>query len=212
MKIVGEKLLLPRNFEFFRRLPARFEILVVGKGAVRPDGSAFEVEILGQRLTLKSKVDLKPGARYALEKQSAVEFRIVRETEPEAAAAKTATRQKRADEALPRQDQGVTLYFEGSVTNAADLWKIQNLADSGLTIDQQGQKYRFDFEAAAGIKGLFVPVSSGGFSLLVCGPAATPQNTTTLQELLGDLQIRSVARIDAATFERIAGGAIDFSG
>lgn len=212
MKIVGEKLLLPRNFEFFRRLPSRFEILVVGKGAVRPEGSAFEVEILGQRLTLKSIVDLKPGARYELEKQSAMEFRIVRETERDSNDAKAATQLKRSDAVPANEDQGATLYFEGALTSAADLWKIQNLADSGLAVEEQGQKYRFDFETAAGLKGLFVPVSSGGFSLLVCGAAATTENTTLFQEILGDLQIRSVARIDSATFERIAGGAIDFSG
>lgn len=211
MKIVGEQLVLPRNFEFIRRLPARFEILVIGKGAVRPEGSTFEIEIMGQRLTLRSKVDLKPGARYELEKQSATEFRISREIANQHADVDQA-REGRAERATPEKAQQPLFNFDAANMTPQDLWKLQAFTESGAEVEQLGQKYRFDFEAAAGIKGLFVPVSSGGYALLLCGAAAGSENISAVRDLVSDLQIRSVARVDAATFEHIAAGAIDFSG
>jgi hypothetical protein len=211
MKIVGEQLVLPRNFEFFRRLPSRFEILVIGKGAIRAEGSTFEIEIMGQRLTLRSKVDLKAGARYELEKQSATEFRIARELVHE----KAQPQQTAADKPPSLKNESVHdphLLFAAGDVSAQDLWKIHTLADSTPRIEQRENKYLFDLEASAGIKGLFVPVSSGGHALLLCGTAASNENLNALRGMLSDLQIRSVARVDAATFERIATGAIDFSG
>ena len=211
MKIIGEKLVLPRNFEFFRRLPARFEILVIAKGAVRPDAATFEIEIQGQRLTLRSKVDLKPGARYELEKQSVTEFRITRETDSESAIVTRRVADRASAEARDKSDN-LQLLFDGPNLTATDLWKVQAFAEAGGEVEQRGQKYRFDFESEAGMKGLFVPVSSGGYSLLISGPAAIRENIEAFQLLLEDLQIRSVSRVDAATFDRISDGAIDFSG
>lgn len=211
MKIVGEKLVLPRNFEFFRRLPARFEILVIAKGAVGPDATTFEIEIQGQRLTLRSRVDLKPGARYELEKQSVTEFRIARETESEPAYSGRRVAERAATEAGEARENLQPLPDAAGLA-AADLWKIHAFAEAGREVEPRGQKYRFDFESEAGMKGLFIPISSGGYSLLISGPAAIQENIEAFQLLLEDLQIRSVSRVDAATFERISDGAIDFSG
>jgi len=211
MKIVGEQLVLPHNFEFFRRLPSRFEILVIGKGAIRAEGSTFEIEIMGQRLTLRSKVDLKPGARYELEKQSVTEFRISRELDHE----KAPSQQAAADRPNSLKNDSTNdpqLLFAAGNVSVHDLWKIHTFADSTSSIEQRENKYLFDIEASAGIKGLFVPVSSGGHALLLCGAAVNNENLNAFRAMLSDLQIRSVARVDAATFELIATGAIDFSG
>ena len=81
MEISGQRLFFPPNFRFFQRLPARFEILVIARGANRQGNTVFEVEIAGQRLALPSRVPLLPGRRYELEKITELEFRIVREKE-----------------------------------------------------------------------------------------------------------------------------------
>ncbi|HRP70445.1 MAG TPA: hypothetical protein PLY93_13010, partial [Turneriella sp.] len=83
MEITGSSISIPRNFLFLHKLPARFEMLVIARGAAFKESTAYEVELLGQRLVLRSKVELKPGTKYELEKENALVFRIVKEKHSE---------------------------------------------------------------------------------------------------------------------------------
>ncbi len=212
MKVVGEQLVLPRNFEFFRRLPARFQILVISKGAVRAEGTTFEIEIMGQRLTLRSKIELKPGNRYELEKKSVTEFRISREIEKGAPDEISAGRHQERKTSAATGAMAHVLRFDGSGVSPGDLLKVQNLEETEILIEPKGEKVRFDLEESVGLRGLFVPRTNGGYALLVTGASAEDTNMQIFRELVSDLRIASVARVDAATFEHIASGAIDFSG
>jgi hypothetical protein len=211
VKVVGEQLVLPRNFEFFRRLPARFQILVIGKGAVRPEGTTFEIEIMGQRLTLRSKIELKPGNRYELEKKSVTEFRIAREIEkdsPGESFSATVTTKKLADiENVP----SFAMRFDGVSVSPHDLLQVRDLEESDAVIETVGKKFRFDLETSVGLKGLFVPRSDASFALIVTGVSTNEENLEQFRALVADLKITSVARVDATTFEHISSGAIDFS-
>lgn len=211
MKVVGEQLVLPRNFEFFRRLPARFQILVIGKGAVRAEGTTFEIEIMGQRLTLRSKIELKAGNRYELEKKSFTEFRIAREIEKDSTGESSAvtTTAKKSDAA--ESPSSFSLRFDGTGVTPQDLLKLNDLGESDAVIEPAGKKIRFDLESSVGLKGLFVPRSNGSSVLIVTGVSTTDENLEQFRALLSDLKISSVTRVDAATFEHIASGAIDYS-
>lgn len=209
MEIAGQRLFFPPNFRFFHRLPARFEILVIGQGASRTGGTVFEVEIAGQRLALPSRVALVPGRRYELEKISEFEFRIVEEKterEKNAPGLRTldqpdATRVKDQAPALPPP-----LPF-----SLGELAVFRLLEENGGGVREQNRKFLFDFVGEIELRGLFHPHSDGTYTLFVSGTAARRGFTAALADELKSLGVSAIRIIESPVFERLAAGAIDLS-
>lgn len=207
MEIRGQSLSIPRNFFFLNRLPARFEILVVGRGVTSAKGTAFELEIQGQRLMLHSKVDLKPGARYELEKISALEFRILTEKleekkEPAAEIREAAARAK------PSETEAAAYLQAQSDANSTDVLALKVLADSGRKIEAKADKYLFNLEAEFPVRGVFVP-QAGGFSLFVSSLGLNAGDIENLRHALSPIGIQNIRSVTPAVLERISAGAVD---
>ncbi len=208
MEISGQRISLPRNFLFLNRLPARFEILVIAKGATLPKGTAFELEIQGQRLVLQSKIELKVGARYDLEKISALEFKILAEKGD-------IPREKTADELRtdpPRKNPGTdspAVFIPDAKTTAQDLMALKVLADSGRHVSANGDKYLFSLESEIDLSGVFVPQTPGRYRLFVSGHAIQKADLENLAESLSGLGIDGVRHVTPAVLARISAGAVD---
>lgn len=206
-EISGQKLLLPPNFRFFHRLPARFEILVIARGANRQGSTVFEVEISGQRLALPSRVALVPGKRYELEKISEFEFRIVREKAPLKEEAGEEVRMHRPDEPPVQSSSaplpGITAFSLG------ELAVLRLLEEGGKPLREQNEKFVFDFAGEFDLRGLFHPHRDGNYTLFVCGVMASAVLSEALSQELRSLGIREIRVLDAAVFERLAAGAVD---
>lgn len=208
MEISGQRLSIPRNFFFLNRLPARFEILVVGKGAQMPKGTAFELEILGQRLVLQSKIELKVGARYELEKISAMEFKILAEKNDESRE-KPAT-ETHSEPARKSEAEAAQSFLQGGAAfSAADLLALKVLADSGRAVTASGEKYVFQLASEFDTSGVFVPLSAGRYRLFVGGQKLQKHDLEVLSEMLSPLGVESIRHVDAAVLARIAAGAVD---
>ncbi|MBV6494143.1 MAG: hypothetical protein LDLANPLL_02169 [Turneriella sp.] len=211
MEILGRHLTLPHNFLFLHRLPARFEVIVVGRGATFANGTAFELEILGQRLVLRSKIELKLGARYELEKVDSLNFRILTEKTDE----KNTLRE--SDESLPQarkeNEQLVSLDYFQNFPEATifDLFALKILEESAQKIKEQGSKFLFEFTDKIGMKGIFVPLGTGEYSLFITGKFGNTQIAKELVELLFPLRIRKVQIVSTQVFEQIASGAVNIS-
>lgn len=208
MEISGQRLSIPRNFLFLHRLPARFEILVVARGAQMPKGTAFELEIQGQRLVLHSKIDLKVGARYELEKVSAFEFRILNEKAEEKREALPAEAKNPLREKISEADAAQILRPETAAA-FADLLALRVFEDSGGQLSAEADKYVFTMEAEAGMRGVFVPQGPGRFTLFVSGAGATARAVTDLTDILSPLGIGNIRSVTPAVLERISAGAVD---
>lgn len=208
MEISGQRLSIPRNFFFLNRLPARFEILVVAKGATLARGTAFELEIQGQRLVLHSKIDLKVGARYDLEKISALEFKIVsekpEETRPQAPAPLPA-------EGRNKDSTGEALGFFMPESRAvySDLLALKVLADSGREIERKADKYLFSLASEFAVSGVFVPLAAGKYTLFVTGSGAQGEALQKFGELLNEFGVQNIRYVSEAVLQRISAGAVD---
>lgn len=210
MEISGQRLSIPRNFFFLNRLPARFEILVVGKGAQMPKGTAFELEILGQRLVLQSKIDLKVGARYELEKISAMEFKILAEKNEESRerpATETRSEAARKSETI----QAETFFRGDGAFPPADLLALKVLADSGRSVSRENGKYLFNLATEFDTSGVFVPASPGRYRLFVSGQKLAKNDIDNLAALLAPLGVESIRHVNAGVLARLAAGAVDIS-
>lgn len=206
MEIFPERLLFPRNFRFFHKLPARFEIHVVGKGARTAQGVVFELELAGQRLALPSRADLKIGARYELEKISGMEFRIVREIGEEKLPANEPVR---TTEKLMAQDLPAFNHWQNLPVQLSDLIAIK-LAGEGHGVERTAtNKYAFDFGDSFRLQGVFVASQPGSYSLFLSGHAANPETVTELTGALADLGVTAVRFVSADVFERIRAGSVD---
>ncbi|MCS6985702.1 MAG: hypothetical protein NZM25_11330 [Leptospiraceae bacterium] len=71
------RLLLPRNFAFVKRLPNKFEALILAQHNSTPRGRWYEVEILGQKLNLMSQIELPLHKKVVLEKDGLFKLRLV---------------------------------------------------------------------------------------------------------------------------------------
>jgi hypothetical protein len=209
MEISGQRLFLPPNFRFFHRLPARFDILVIARGADKKGSTVFEVEINGQRLALPSRVALIPGKRYELEKVSEFEFRIVREKEPTEKEAAEEIRLRKTED-LPAQttelpQSGITPFSLG------ELALLRLLEEGGKAVREQNEKYIFDFSAEFDLRGLFHPNRDGGFTLFLSGQLAAAGFPDALLDELKALGIRQLRILENAIFDRLAAGAVDLT-
>lgn len=210
MQVTGQSLLFPSNFRFFAKLPARFEILVLSRGAQTKNGVGFEVEILGQRLMLRSKVELRLGARYELEKSSGFEFRIVGEKESNASVEKKIDVLKSAksekielvsEEIFPQQIQ----------PSLAEIISLKILEDESSITRLQNRKYLFEFTHDFSLRGLFHANEAGKWTLFLTGEAAQKELAHQLKESLTELSIVSIQIIDAVLFQSLADGALDLT-
>ena len=208
MEISGQRLSIPRNFFFLNRLPARFEILVVARGANTPKGTAFELEIYGQRLMLHSKVDLKVGARYELEKASALEFKILSE-KTEEIKEQSAPELPVSREKNTRETDAAGFFLPQVGTAYSDLLALRVLADAGKKIEAANSKYLFNFNAEIPLSGVFVPVATGQFNLFLSGQGIQGEHIDALAGLLAPLGIQNVRSVSPAILERISAGAVD---
>lgn len=207
MQIAGQKLFFPANFRFFNRLPSRFEILVIARGAETRRGTAFEIEIAGQRLVLPSRVALKPGARYELEKVSNLEFRIVSEKS-------TAEAEKTTEIPVRPRAAAPSVFAEQFFTpdqppRLTELLALRVLEDAGRSLSDRGKKYVFDFDAEFPLQGLFHGTAEGGYTLFLAGAAADEQLISALNGILAELKISGIKRVEPQVFEHLATGAID---
>ncbi len=207
MEIRGQNLFLPPNFAFLSRLPARFQILVVGRGAEKNGVPVFEIEIQGQRLALPSRVPLIPGKRYELEKISETEFRIVAEkSEPEREAAKGISGSK-PDEA---GFSSVAELFAGdSRFSAADLVILRLMEEAGKGLQVLGGKFAFDFTGEFELRGLFHPHTDGTYTLFLSGARADTTLAAAMSKELASLRITGVRILAQEVFDHLASGAID---
>ncbi|MBL8032095.1 MAG: hypothetical protein JNJ69_00230 [Leptospiraceae bacterium] len=208
MQIGADRLFFPRNFLFFHRLPARFEIGVIARGATIPRGTVFELEVFGQRLALPSKTELKVGARYELEKISAMEFRIVREVgeeKPASAPVETVKTERRPESFA----DGLAAFAQLPSASYSDLLALR-VSDDGHNIKKTGEhKYAFDLSADFPFKGVFIEREPGSYTLFVSGAAATLSATNALAAMLADFGVSAVRPVSADVLERISAGAID---
>lgn len=210
MQVLGQSLLFPTNFRFFAKLPVRFEILVLSRGAQTKNGVGFEVEILGQRLMLRSKIELKLGARYELEKSSPFEFRIVAEKEP------NGTTEKKLGDLQGAKNERVELAYEELFTqqtqpSLAEILSLKILEDESSITRLQNKKYLFEFKHDFSLRGLFHANDSGQWTLFLTGEAAQKELVHQLKESLAELSIVSIQIIDATLFQSLAGGALDLT-
>lgn len=208
MEIAGHKLFLPANFSFLRRLPSRFDISVLSRGAEKSGLIAFELEVQGQRIVLKSGVELKVGARYELEKINETQFRIVRllaeaeqvpETSPPAL---KASHSPDFREAFPLLSGQAGLLPQ-------DLLAIHLLEEEGQGITRHGAKYFFDWDTRFSLSGVFVPLPGRGYTLFLAGKASNPDVTAEFTGLLHDLNIMNIRHVSRQALESIAAGAVD---
>lgn len=207
MEISGQRLFFPPNFRFFHRLPARFEILVIARGANRQGNTVFEVEIEGQRLALPSRVPLLPGRRYELEKITELEFRIVREKEVSEKESERDVQPRKAGEAAPVAREEIVAPI--SQFSLAELAILRLLDESGRSVREQDHKYLFDFSGEFELRGLFHPHRDGKYTLFVSGALAADSFSGALAAELKELGITGIKVLDAAVFDRLAAGAID---
>jgi hypothetical protein len=207
MEISGQRLFFPPNFKFFHRLPARFEILVIARGANKQGSTVFEVEISGQRLALPSRVALIPGKRYELEKISELEFRIVREKEPTEKEAGQELRTRKSDE--PPAESTHTPLSGITPFSLGELALLRLLEEGGKSVRERNDKYVFDFSGEFELRGLFHPHRDGGYTLFISGVLAAAGFPDALSDELKSLGIRQVRILDNAVFDRLAAGAVD---
>jgi len=207
MEILGQRLFFPPNFRFFNRLPARFEILVIARGANKQGSTVFEVEIAGQRLALPSRVPLLPGKRYELEKITELEFRIIREIEVSEKDSERNFPPRKAGETAPvPREEGFAPMTQMSLSELAIL---RLLEESGRSVREQNQKFLFDFSSEFELRGLFHPHHDGTYTLFVSGASAAHSFSGTLAAELKDLGITGIKVLEASLFDRLAAGAID---
>lgn len=205
MQISGQRLFFPKNFQFLQRLPQRFELLVIARGATNQNGSAFEVKVLGQSLVIRSKVALKEGARYELEKTSAIEFRIVAEKKSE------------IDDSSPRTEKTKTTVIPENLlplsgATLPEMLAVKILINEGTIQSPSIGKYLVDWNLELGFKGVFIARDSGEHVLFVTGKAASGPTVQALAEQLRDLGILGVRNVSEQTFQSLATGAIDLQG
>lgn len=208
MEIAGQKLFLPANFSFLRRLPARFEIIVVGRGAEKSGLIAFELEVQGQRMVLKSGVELKIGARYELEKVNETQFRLLRqitEGEPFSEKPLPGTKTGQAQN-LPAEAH---VHLSQSHLLPQDLVAIKLLEREKENIQKRESKFFFDWDRKFSLSGVFVPLPGGGYTLFLAGSAATAKVAEKLSGLMTDLPVKNIRSVSRQVLESIAAGAID---
>jgi len=208
LQIFPDRLVFPRNFLFFNRLPARFEILVVDRGAKTPRGTVFELELAGQRLALPSKAELKVGGRYELEKISATEFRILREIDAEKKAAEPES-QPAKQRSEPRLADGAEYLSLHPSAVSPDLLAVRFLSE-GRSIEKTGDtKYSFDLTGEFPLRGVFVARSSGKYTLFLSGTAADTVAVRHFTEVLKDFGVEAIRQVSADVLDRIEQGSID---
>lgn len=206
MEILPDRFVFPRNFRFFNRLPARFEILVVSRGATTPRGTVYELEVAGQRLALPSKAELKVGMRYELEKISASEFRILREgNEAQKNIAEAPAQTQRA----VQRESAVTVFSTNPAAQPADLIAVKLIADDNVVVAVGADKYAFDLGGDFSLRGVFVPRSPGNYTLFLTGAAADKLATDAFRLSLRDFGVEAVRHVSAEILDRISKGSID---
>jgi len=70
---------LPRNYQFFSRLPLRFYIEVEKRVNQTNDGIWFFVRIDQHQLNLLSKIELIPGKKYLVKKKDKLTLELISE-------------------------------------------------------------------------------------------------------------------------------------
>lgn len=207
MQIFPDRLVFPRNFRFFNRLPARFEILVVDRGAKTARGTVFELELGGQRLALPSKAELKVGGRYELEKVSATEFRILREVDAEKKSIENAPTEKPLN---PQQVASGREYLAAhAAAGSVDLLAVKFISEEDRIGQVGASKYAFDLSGEFPLRGVFVARSGGKYTLFVSGAAADGRAVAHFQQALKDFGVEAIRQVTADVLERIERGSID---
>lgn len=60
---------LPRNYNFISRLPEYFEVLVLKKNNITPEGTWYLCIVKNHELNILSQIDLKEGEKYTIHKR-----------------------------------------------------------------------------------------------------------------------------------------------
>lgn len=210
MEVFGQKLFFPPNFRFFHRLPARFEIFVVARGAERQGKTVFDIEIAGQRLALPSRVPLVPGRRYELEKISDFEFRIVKEkSAPEKTEEFAAHAEKNRESSNETAIAQTGFPFSDLVFSLSDWAILRSLEDTGRSLTEKNGKFLFDFSGEFSLKGIFHPHRDGNYTLFLSGALADPKLVSELKSIFQHLPITGIKILNSTIFDRISAGAIN---
>ncbi|MBS0618156.1 MAG: hypothetical protein JSR44_08205 [Spirochaetes bacterium] len=209
MEIAGQRLYLPQNFNFLARLPARFEILVLARGATSGKTTAFELQIAGQSIVLKSETPLKIGARYELEKISATEFRILDEKKEESTAAKIDNRDTLQSDTRIESERSELFINPQTPPQMHDALALRIMKDKKHALEKHADKYVFDFDCEFALGGVFVPHGPGKYLLFISGARANSALQEELQTQLTELGVSRISLVSAQVLEQIATGAVD---
>jgi len=209
MEIAGQRLYLPPNFNFLARLPARFEILVLARGATTGKTTAFELQIAGQSIVLKSETSLKVGARYELEKISATEFRILAEKKDETAATKIEIRDTPQRDTRVEFERSELFINPQTPPHLQDAIALRIMKDKNHALEKHSDKYAFNFDHEFALGGVFVPHTPGKYLLFLSGARANSSLQNELQEQLAELGVSRISLVSTQVLEQIATGAVD---
>jgi len=204
VQISGKRLFFPRNFRFLERLPARFDLTVIKRGVSGPKetGSAYEVRVMGQPLVIRSKVELKEGARYELEKKGPLEFSIISEKAQE-------TIQKADAPEKTTLPSGDLLLPQLPLPERFALKIVED--DQNISKISSG-KYLFDWNHEFGLRGLFVERGAKEYILFLTGHSAKAREVEQYGELLIGTAVSSVRYVQEQIFESLLVGAVDLHG
>ena len=204
--LISDSVLFPRNLAFFQRLPARFEILVLARGEKTANGTFYELQVAGQKLTLLSKVDLKNGSRYELEKTGDLTFKIVRENFLESEKNVELLKQI-PNEAKSPHEINPLLHWHSELP-ARLLLKILEASDG--SIKAAGEKVIFDFEAEFRLKGLFLIDADRKISLFLTGRDDLQQIIDDLRTILHLPNLKQIAVVREESFAALAAGGVNW--
>ena len=205
--IISDSVLFPRNLAFFQRLPARFEILVLARGEKTANGTFYELQVAGQKLTLLSKVDLKNGSRYELEKTGDLTFRIAREKPFEDEMTGDSPKPVSNEQKIAHENNPSLFFFPE--LPARLLHKI--FESSKGSIKTVGEKVIFDFEAEFHVKGLFVIDADRQISLFLTGRDDLQEMIDHLRALLHLPNLKQIAAIKEESFAALSAGGINLT-
>lgn len=195
---------LPRNFQFFKRLPARFMMQVLEPGNQTDKGRWYKVTIKDQVLNVLSKEPLKPGQMLEIEKQSSLKLKVLRELNSEQLKQSLVHDKTGGDEAEPLRegrslnaDKGDWLY---RVANLADFFDALALVyfeeNADVSFGPGSANYYFEWKNDPPLKGVFVPLDDGRYDLFLGASTlekAGYYDTGPFRQLLSDLPVRRVA-------------------
>ncbi len=202
--MLGSVLQLPRNFSFFQRLPARFKMVVLAEGNQTADGRWYKVDISGHVLNLKSKSPLKAGQQLLIEKQTALELKVVENLSEKNPVVEQAAVTGRAGEPEAPMSQMVDqlLNLDGLLSLASLL--LLEVQPGVTEISSRGRQIQFSLpllNQQRKIEGIFRE-KENGWQLFIAAPEAL-QNEQLEDELADFLKGLPVLEVCLTSYEHL---------